>query len=135
MHNDAASEEGYEVDCILVYRRKLPPSFPINFTATVWLLLTNESSCSNHFSFDQIRLHNASLTAPQTHGQIVRAAASTRLVSELSRPAMATKAESFPRLFDAVKAKFPSSPGPDRWYLVAVKTLPFLAPASVLQAP
>ncbi|KAF6233362.1 hypothetical protein HO173_008294 [Letharia columbiana] len=36
---------------------------------------------------------------------------------------MATKAESFPRLFDAVKAKFPSSLGPDRWHLVAASAL------------
>ena len=33
---------------------------------------------------------------------------------------MASKPESLPELFDAVKAKFPASLEPERWYLVAV---------------
>lgn len=39
---------------------------------------------------------------------------------------MACKPESLSELFDAVKAKFPASLEPDRWYLVAVSkhTLP-----------
>lgn len=38
---------------------------------------------------------------------------------------MASKSESLPELFDVVKAKFPASLEPDRWYLVAVsKTRP-----------
>ncbi|KAF6241037.1 hypothetical protein HO173_000831 [Letharia columbiana] len=36
---------------------------------------------------------------------------------------MAPKPESLPQLFDAVKAKFPESLGPDRWYLVAASSL------------
>ncbi|KAF6218599.1 hypothetical protein HO133_005950 [Letharia lupina] len=36
---------------------------------------------------------------------------------------MAAKPESLPQLFDAVKAKFPESLGPDRWYLVAASSL------------
>ena len=33
---------------------------------------------------------------------------------------MASKPESLPELFDAVKAKFPATLGPERWYLVTV---------------
>ncbi|CAD6579971.1 MAG: hypothetical protein ASARMPRED_009310 [Alectoria sarmentosa] len=36
---------------------------------------------------------------------------------------MASKPVPLPELFDAVKAKFPASVGPERWYLVAASTL------------
>ena len=52
---------------------------------------------------------------------------------------MASKPESLPELFDAVKAKFPASLEPERWYLVAVsknalhhKTLSLIVQASAL---
>ena len=37
-----------------------------------------------------------------------------------SHSTMGSKSESLPELFDEVKAKFPASLEPDRWYLVAV---------------
>lgn len=38
----------------------------------------------------------------------------------LPKAVMMSKPESLPELFDRVKAKFPESVGPERWYLVTV---------------
>lgn len=49
---------------------------------------------------------------------------------------MASKPESLPTLFDAVKAKFPASLEPESWYLVAVSkyALPYTLLLLMLQA-
>ena len=49
---------------------------------------------------------------------------------------MASKPQSLPELFDAVKAKFPASLEPERWYLVAVSkyALPRTVLLLILQA-
>lgn len=115
MHNDAVCEDYYEEG-----RTLLTPTYFLAFFPIKTLHILN-----------QIRLHSHERTKmnqnfKQLELQLLHTLSSSPVIQPW-QPNL-SQSESLPRLFHTVKAKFPSPLRPDRWYVVAVRSLPLLVP-------